>query len=89
MEETKSDAGATPAVFVGPREVKTVEAIPEKYNGTIELVNVTYVDGSTETLSKKLYDASVTPEATDLTALRDKRLQPVVMEFLRFCCHGT
>jgi hypothetical protein len=68
--------------FIGPKEVKTVETLPEKHNGTIELVKVTYSDDSTETMTKKLYDVSTKPAASDLTALRDQRIQPVVKSIL-------
>jgi hypothetical protein len=69
-------------MFLGPKEVKTVEDVAEKYNGTIELVKVTYADGTTDTMAKKMYQAAVTEAATDLNTLRDNRLHPVVHEIL-------
>lgn len=71
-----------PKSFIGPKEVASVEDIQEKQNGTIDLVKVTYADQTTETITKRLYDASVTSEATDLTALRERRLQPIVTAIL-------
>lgn len=68
--------------YIGPKEVKSVDPIEEKYNGTIELVNVTYADGTQQALTKKMVDSCTTDESTDLTSLRDKRVQPVVAGIL-------
>lgn len=69
-------------MFIGPKEIKTIEAVPDKYNGTIDLVTVTYTDETTEVMTKRLADASTTEAATDLTTLRDTRIQPVVKSVL-------
>ena len=42
------------------------------------LIVVTYEDGDVETMSKKMYDAVISEESCDLTALRDKRIYPIV-----------
>lgn len=68
--------------YIGPKEVKAVDLLPEKYNGTIELVKVTYVDGSEQVMTKKMVDTCTTTESTDFTSLRDKRVQPVVAGIL-------
>lgn len=68
--------------YIAQKEVKTVEALPEKHNGTIDLVKVTYADDSTETLTKKCFDVSVTDAPLDSTSLRDKRIEPVIKAIL-------
>lgn len=68
--------------FIGLKQVQSVENIAEKYNGTIDLVKVTYTDGTDETLTKKLYDVSITPQASDLTALRSQRTNAVTESML-------
>lgn len=68
--------------YIGPKEVKSVDPITEQYNGTIEMVKVTYADGTQQDMPKKMVDSCTTAEATDLTSLRDKRVQPVVAGIL-------
>jgi len=80
--ENSEQAGGTSPLYIGPKEVKVVDSIAEKYNGTIDLVKVTYADGTTETLSKKLYDVSTTVQASDFTALRSQRANAVVQNIL-------
>lgn len=62
-------------MYIGP---KHVENIQEKDG----VVIVSYEDKTVETLSKRMYDATVSDEACDLTALRDKRMEPVAREVL-------
>ena len=45
-------------------------------------MTVTYADGTSETMTKKMLDASTTKESTDLTTLRDTRIQPVIKDIL-------
>lgn len=76
--------------YIGQKEVKTVETLPDKHNGTTELVKVTYADDSTEILTQKGFDISVTEAAADLTSLRDRRMQIIVKAILEIMLeYGT
>jgi hypothetical protein len=68
--------------YIGPKEVKSVEDVAEKHNGTIDLVKVTYADDTVDTLTKKCFDVSVTDAPLDLTSLRDRRTQPIAKAIL-------
>lgn len=61
--------------FIGPKQIES--DIIEK-----NLVTVVYSDGTKEVLSKLMYDKVVSEEACDATALREKRIQLVVVEIL-------
>lgn len=65
--------------FVGPKKIKqAIHNIGERTAGGIELVKVEYEDGSEEHLSELMFAKVVSDKSCDLSALRDKRLLPVV-----------
>lgn len=66
-------------MFIGARKLKETNP-PQKTISGIETVEVVYEDDTKEVFSKKMYDKVVSEESCDLTALRDKRMFPVVEE---------
>jgi len=62
--------------YIGEKQI--VQAIQDKSVYTIE-----YADGTKELLSQLMIDKVVSDEPCDLTALRDKRLAPIVEETLK------
>lgn len=63
--------------YIGKNEVKST-AVAEKTVGGIDVVEVTYMNGEKEYLSKLLYDKVVSGAISDDTNLRDKRIIPMV-----------
>ena len=67
--------------FIGLKPIKKL--LPsENTSGGIEIVAVEFEDGTIEHFSKLMYDATVSDEVCDLTALREKRIRPVVEKLL-------
>jgi len=64
--------------YIGKKQVSSVEETLEKTPGGIEIVKVSYYDGTKEHLSKLMFDKTISNEICDETALRDKRVFPVV-----------
>lgn len=63
-----------------------------KYYGSNKIVkskklgahyHVKYKDGDTEIMTKALYKVGVTNEPSDLTTLRDKRMEPVIKDMMQ------
>ena len=63
-------------MFIGPREIKGEPVEAEN------LVTVEYKDGTSEILSKLMYDITLSKKACDLTELMEKRIKPIVKETL-------
>jgi hypothetical protein len=64
--------------FIGGKKIKDHKVTKEKTPGDMEIVCVNYDDGSMEYFSKVMFDNIVTTEAIDATALREKRINPMV-----------
>ena len=61
--------------FIGPKTIK--ESKEEN-----SLVTVEYIDGTKEILAKLMFEKIISETACDLTALRERRITPVVAEVL-------
>lgn len=68
--------------YVGQKEVLTVAIAEATSPLGAPLVEVTYADGSRETMPERTLKRVATAEPKDLTALRDLRVLPVVGEIL-------
>lgn len=69
-------------MFIGPKEVKVnIELIDKTPKGT-NLLEVEYVDGTKEVISKSMYDLLISETSYDLTTLRERRVYPVAKEVL-------
>ena len=69
--------------YIGPKEVVSAEALPEKLSqGEVELTKVTYSDETSEVMTTKCYNISVSVDALDLTQLRDRRVTAICREIL-------
>lgn len=65
--------------YIGEKEVTvTTYGTEEKTPGGVSIITVEYADGGIEKLSKLMYDATATGEPCDASALRDRRVFPVV-----------
>lgn len=81
MQENKANPSEKNR-FIGEKRLVAIVILEEKTIGGTELVRVEYEDGIREVFSKLMYEAIVSDEACDLSALRDKRVQPVVATIL-------
>lgn len=63
-------------MYIGQKQIENTQR-------TNNLVSVEYQDGTKEILSELMFDKIVSEEPCDLTALREKRIQPVVVEILK------
>ncbi len=61
--------------FIGPKKTKNIIEVDG-------LVDVEYEDGSKETMTKLMYNICLADEQCDLTALREKRIKPIVKAML-------
>ena len=69
-------------MFIGDREVKEVKESGEKTSGGIDVLEVQFKDGSVEWFSRLMYDETIAKERCDASALRERRVQPVVKVLL-------
>ena len=67
-------------MFIANREIKDVKQ-SESYKGS-EMVTIEFSDGSTEEMTKALYDAQVTESTSDFTAVQRLRANAVVKDLL-------
>lgn len=67
-------------MYLGLKEIKNI--VEENTASAGDIVHVVFVDGTAEILRKKLYDASVSPEPLDPTALRDLQMRPIAGDIL-------
>jgi hypothetical protein len=67
-------------MYLANKQISLTEAA-DAYEG-IEMVKITFDDATTEVMPKKLYEASVTEQPSDLTAMRQARIQVVTKEVL-------
>lgn len=73
-------------MFIGEKKVKDSKETGETTPSGVPLVEVQYVDGTAECLSKLMFDQVLAEKACDLTELREKRLEVVlraVLELMR------
>lgn len=68
--------------YIGDKEIKSTITLEEKTTGGGEIVEVEYVTGLKESFAKIMYDKLVSEEQCDATALRDKRVRPVIETLL-------
>lgn len=67
-------------MFIGPKEVENAQETTAP-NGII-ITNVEYKDGTKEIFSKLMYEAIISEESCDLSALRDRRMRAVAASVL-------
>ena len=72
MSETKEK------IWIGDKKVKEKKDTGEKTAGGTALIEVEFTNGSKEIFSQLMLDAILSEESCDATALRDKRIYPVV-----------
>ena len=70
--------------YIGDKQIKEVKETGEKTPGDVPLIEVEYEDELKEIFSKPMYDASVSETPCDASALRDKRIKPIVGTLLAF-----
>lgn len=68
--------------YIGKKEVSKVNNTGETTPLGCEIFEVEYVDGSKETLTKKILDVVLDDKECDLTELRRRRVEPVAKEML-------
>lgn len=68
--------------YIGERAIKNVQKTDEKTDGGVRILRVEYEDGESECFSELMYSVVVSEEPCDLTALREKRIKPVVEALL-------
>lgn len=65
-------------IWIGDKKVKEMKDTGEKTPGGSAIFEVEFVNGAKEVFSQLMLDAALSEEACDATALRDKRVYPVV-----------
>ena len=68
--------------FIGGKKIKQATETKDTTPSGIALVEVTYEDGGVEWFSSLMFDKIVSEESCDASALRDKRVEPVVEKIL-------
>lgn len=64
--------------FIGPKKVKQIDDTEEKTTGGYPIKKVTYEDNTTEFFSELMLHKTLSDKSCDESALRDKRVEPVV-----------
>ena len=64
--------------YIGEKQIKKVTTISKETLIDVGIASVEYMDNSKETFSYLMMDRVVSDEPCDVTALRDKRLEPIV-----------
>ena len=70
-------------MFIGTNKIISTKNLPENTHEGLPLIQVDYENGSSEVLSKLMYDTVVSEESCDPSAFREKRIFPVVQEVLK------
>lgn len=65
-------------MFIGQKEIKEIKTLKEKTDTGINIIEVTFEDGTTSHYSKLMYDKIASEEKCDESELRDKRIIPVL-----------
>lgn len=68
--------------FIGPKQILGIIKSERKLFNNDEIIEVKFSDGGNEVFTKRMFEAVVKDSETDLTALRNNRLYPVVKEVL-------
>ena len=68
--------------YIGLKKLKESKETEERTLGGIPVMAIEYEDGTTESMSKTMFDEVVSEKSCDLTELRDKRVRPVVASVL-------
>ena len=68
--------------FIGNKKIKRVKELEDKTVGGFAIVEVEYEDSTTEWISSPMLEKVVSDESCDASALRDKRVEPIVQEML-------
>lgn len=64
--------------WIGDKKIKEVKDTGEKTPASTPLLEVEFTNGTKEVFSKIMFDAIASAEACDASALREKRVYPVV-----------
>ena len=70
-------------MFIGKKSIKEKIELDEKTPGEVSLVQVIFEDGTSERISRLMYDKIVSETQCDDSDLRDKRIFPIVEELLK------
>lgn len=65
-------------MFIGEKEIKASKEIGKKTISGNPIIKVDFIDDTYQHLSKQMFDKIVSKEKCDLTALREKRIEPVL-----------
>lgn len=68
--------------FVGDKKILFAELTDETTPAGTKLVKVVFADDSVEHFSELMFNHIVTDEQTDLSALRERRVKPIVQAIL-------
>ena len=71
-----------PDKYIGEKKVANIIDSGTKTHGGVSVVAVLYEDGTKEMISSLMIDKIISEASCDLTALREKRLTPVVEQVL-------
>lgn len=84
MEVSKDpkDYGAFADRFIGEKKILFAELTDETTPAGTKLVKVTFADDSVEHFSELMFGYIVSDEQSDLSALREKRIKPIVQAIL-------
>jgi hypothetical protein len=69
--------------FVGPRKVMALVSDVAKTSLGNDIIAIMYEGGAKEIMTLKAFEALVTPEATDFTDVSKRRINLLVIEFLK------
>ena len=72
--------------FIGEKQVLTIIDSGVKTIGGFAIMEVEYADNTKESFSSLMLDKILSDESCDATALREKRMQPLVGEVLKVLC---
>lgn len=68
--------------YIGGKKIQEAVLSGEQTPGGVDIIKVTYEDGTVEMFSSLMFLGLPSDEACDLSALRDKRVQPCVQAVL-------
>lgn len=64
--------------FIGNKKITSIKETKERTEGGVDILEVQFEDGTIEHFSKLMFDKIVSEKKCDESALRDKRVMPVV-----------
>lgn len=69
-------------IYIGPNKVVSNESLDTKLPSGVDLFKLTYGNGTTEILTRLMFEALASDKPTDLTQLRDNRIYAITPKVL-------